>query len=304
MLMIMRHLLTTHATQMACPPYDYCRPYDQCYQPVQKYDDDCVPNERANDALRDIEILLRNWVNNLQSGSKTVLDNAFTALNAAVVTITGKDNTDVRALISKLETDVLAAINLRLTVLQSTLEKAVTNEFDKLESTDAGILAAIRAQIIATVEFVAAAANAPDLVRDTQFGLQDKIFTELEALNTQLAASGTQASTELLFKLGNALSTEEDNINGAISRLFKEFIKSLKALDLKYAAELKKVLDSARNKLEADLNSVFTTVTQRDSYFIISIVKKIVEYLTGCPQSSNDNLQLILGSALTQPIGA
>lgn len=212
-----------------------------------------------------------------------------------------KDSNDVKTLINKLEDDVLAVINLRLTVLQSNLEKLVTSEFTKLNETDAAILTAIRTQITTTVAAVAALAEADTaaIVKDTQFGLQSKIFSQLDSLLAQLAAAGVATENTIVFKLVHDVVTEEENIKTAITKLFKEFIKTLKASDAKYAAELKKLLDVARNKLESELASTFTSITQRDAYFLIAVVKKLIEYLTGCTtNNAADTLSFLLGNAL------
>ncbi|OQS53800.1 hypothetical protein EHP00_1640 [Ecytonucleospora hepatopenaei] len=273
-------------------------PRDPCGQPLYcEKRDECVPNEKANEALRDFEILLTNWSSNLQTASKTAIENVFSTFHSSFNSITTKDAAEVKNLIDKLEDDVLAAVILGLTNLQASLEKTVTSEFSKLNAADLAILKSIETKIANVVEFLAGLPEdqAALAVRTTEFGLQYRIFELFDVLFAQQSAAGIAAESNLLFHITHEISEANDIIKAAIAKLFKDFFKALKCLDCKYAAELKKIIDTARYKLESEINHMFTTITQRDSYFLIATAKKIVELLTGCAPSSNvDPLPFLL----------
>lgn len=284
-LLSLLHLISAYGPPYNCPPYN-CPPQG---------DADCVPNEKASDALSDIEIYLNNQITNLTSASKTAVDNSIASLNSTLGSLNTKNSGDKKTLINKLETDILSILDLRLTGLKNTLDKSVATEFDKFETTVNNALVTAKAQMFGTVDAVSklTAAEAAAIVKDTQFGLQNAIYEDLSKLYADTLAAGTTAESAILVKLHQSTANELSALRAANIKLFKEFYKALRGLDAKYATDLKKDVDSARNKLEADLNAAFASLIQRETFYVTSTAKKIVEYLTGCAQTGGVGLDFL-----------
>ncbi|ORD93968.1 hypothetical protein ECANGB1_1317 [Enterospora canceri] len=269
-------------------------------QPLQN--GDCVPNEKANNAVKDIELLFKNMQTNLTTASHAAGENAFTTLHTSLAALNAAAYSEVKGLITKLEAEIIALINLRLTVFQSALEKCVVTEFDRLEQQAKAILALIKSEMATTIENVAKGnpSQVAEIVEDTEFGLQAKTFEQLTHLLELTNAAAAEAESTILCKLKYLIITEIENTCNGIRKLFREFYKQLKTFDAKYACDLRRDLDTVRHKLEVDTSAQFTSITQKDSYFILSLSRRVVEYLTGCPQSNPIPPNLL--GALSAPV--
>ncbi|KAL6121029.1 hypothetical protein NUSPORA_02127 [Nucleospora cyclopteri] len=242
---------------------------------------DCSPTDRARQLLSEVQLVLSGVSKTVAGKSKDAIKNNFNSLSNSVNSLIVANGTEARELTTKTEKDLIQAVTKTLNVLKALVENKVKSEYDKLETTTISAQTLANSRITTTVDYISKLTDveAAVIVKDTQFGLQSKIFDELTKLFNTISDAASNAEVAIINKLNQEFVIEKNKLIEEIRRIFKDYSKGLIAVDSKYATTLRKDVDRVKEKLVAELTNIFNSSFTEGGLITVYFAKKLEDYL-------------------------
>ncbi|OQS53806.1 hypothetical protein EHP00_1634 [Ecytonucleospora hepatopenaei] len=254
------------------------------YCPVPYVERPCVPSEAANQALRELELLLKEFTPSLLGYVNREIHRAFNELYTELLLADARADDEIFHLAHQLEREILEVVSIRLKEFGFSLATSIRNGFAKSRVAGAAALAAAKVDIAAVITALSALTDAEILanLQDKTNGFQAQAISAARGISAATIASLQKQEKDILSKISQGIANEKAFLTNSIAKFFKDFDKGAKAVYANYNAVTRKLIENAKIYLENEISRIIAYKTRRDGMMAVGILRRLIQTETGC----------------------
>ncbi|KAL6121174.1 hypothetical protein NUSPORA_01951 [Nucleospora cyclopteri] len=243
-----------------------------------------LPNDLGRTTLYEIALIVQNLSCNLTNVSSKEINAVFERLYYVLLECRKKAENQITTQKNHLEHDILQLINNKFDLLFFVVENFVIKAFNKSQNEGSLGLAAAKLVVSNKIEALKQLTDAEikaDLL-DTTNGFLKSAKEASATLTGAFTVSFKKQEDDILSKINQSFTLDSAAIVASIVKLFAEYDKSLKAVFSTLESDSKRAIEYFKNYLESCLIPEITELINRSTYLILTLLKDLVKYVTGC----------------------